>query len=202
MDRQRAEARAAWAGSGEAAAAADLVRAARATGRHRVPRLRRPRRAEGQVLALIVGRRARSTRPPAGADGPGGRNQTPFYAECGGQVGDTGADRRADGDGVRVIDTQKQAGDLYVHVGTVVEGTLKVGDARRSCAVDAEPPRRDPRQPLRHPPAARGAAPRAGRRTSPRRAQLVDADRLRFDFSHARPLTPDELAPSRPRSTP
>ena len=55
-------------------------------------------------------------------------NQTPFYGESGGQVGDTGV---LTGDGVRfaVTDTQKRAGDLFVHLGTVEEGTLKVGAA-------------------------------------------------------------------------
>ena len=53
-------------------------------------------------------------------------NQTPFYAESGGQVGDTGL---LTGEGVkfRVTDTQKKAGDLFVHLGTVEQGTLKVG---------------------------------------------------------------------------
>ena len=55
-------------------------------------------------------------------------NQTPFYAESGGQVGDTGV---MTGDGVRfaVTDTQKRAGDLFVHFGIVEEGTLNVGTA-------------------------------------------------------------------------
>src|SRR5207245_7376150 len=55
-------------------------------------------------------------------------NQTPFYAESGGQVGDTGL---LTGDGLkfRVTDTQKKAGDLFVHLGTVEQGTLKLGAA-------------------------------------------------------------------------
>src|SRR6202021_3564638 len=55
-------------------------------------------------------------------------NQTPFYAESGGQVGDTGL---LTGEGVtfRVTDTQKKAGDLFVHLGTVEQGTLKAGAA-------------------------------------------------------------------------
>src|SRR4029450_11588052 len=53
-------------------------------------------------------------------------NQTPFYGESGGQVGDAGL---MTGNGVRfrVTDTQKKAGDLFVHTGTVEECTLKVG---------------------------------------------------------------------------
>ena len=88
-------------------------------------------------------------------------NQTPFYAESGGQVGDTGEMRR---DGVRatVTDTQKKAGDVFAHLVTVEEGTLKVGDplllAGRSRAALGHPP-----QPFRHASAARGAAPGARR---------------------------------------
>ena len=64
----------------------------------------------------------------AGESGSIVLNQTPFYAESGGQVGDTGL---MTGEGVkfRVTDTQKKAGDLFVHVGTVEQGTLKVGTA-------------------------------------------------------------------------
>src|SRR4029077_2253228 len=55
-------------------------------------------------------------------------NQTPFYAESGGQVGDTGAIFSASGGELAVRDTQKKAGELHVHLGTVRHGTLKIGD--------------------------------------------------------------------------
>ena len=86
-------------------------------------------------------RRRRRRRVGAGARRQGSRraarrarrgavvlNQTPFYGESGGQVGDTGV---MTGDGVRfrVTDTQKYAGDLFAHIGTVEEGTLKPGTA-------------------------------------------------------------------------
>jgi len=64
----------------------------------------------------------------AGESGAIVLNQTPFYAESGGQVGDTGM---MTGEGVRfrVTDTQKKAGDLFVHLGTVEQGTVKPGTA-------------------------------------------------------------------------
>ena len=81
--------------------------------------------AEGVVTALVKdGKDADSLK--TGESGAIVLNQTPFYAESGGQVGDTGV---LTGEGVkfRVTDTQKKAGDLFVHVGTVEQGTLKVG---------------------------------------------------------------------------
>src|SRR5882757_6838867 len=83
--------------------------------------------AEGVVTALVKdGKDADSLK--TGESGAIVLNQTPFYAESGGQVGDTGL---LTGEGVkfRVTDMQKKAGDLFVHVGTVEQGTLKVGTA-------------------------------------------------------------------------
>ncbi len=96
-------------------------------------------------------------------------NQTPFYAESGGQVGDTGL---MTGEGVkfRVTDTQKKAGDLFVHLGTVEQGTLKVGTALQ-LEVDHAPALVDPRPSLGDASAARGAA--AGARRSHRPARLA-----------------------------
>src|SRR6185312_1550875 len=83
--------------------------------------------AEGVVAALVKdGKEAESLK--TGESGAIVLNQTPFYAESGGQMGDTGL---MSGDGVkfRVTDTQKKAGDVFVHLGTVEQGTLKVGTA-------------------------------------------------------------------------
>ena len=78
----------------------------------------------------------------AGESGAIVLNQTPFYAESGGQVGDTGL---LTGEGVkfRVTDTQKKAGDLFVHLGQVEQGTLKVGTALQ-LEVDHAAPLIDP----------------------------------------------------------
>src|SRR5215470_6585418 len=126
MERQREKARASWAGSGEAADEAvwftlhdkhggtDFLGYETET-------------AAGVVVALLRD----GKEVPALQKGESGAvilNQTPFYAESGGQVGDTGV---MTGDGVRfaVTDTQKRAGDLFVHIGSVEQGTLKIGAA-------------------------------------------------------------------------
>ena len=106
----------------------DMVRAARGGRGHRVPRLR-DRERRGRHARDPARRRARSSRPRAGDEVGIVVNQTPFYAESGGQVGDTGAIFSASGGELAVRDTAKKAGDLHVHLGTVTHGTLKIGDA-------------------------------------------------------------------------
>src|SRR6187401_3519659 len=103
-----------------------MVQAAREPGRDRVPGLR-DRDGRGVVAALVKdGKEVDVLR--AGETGVVIVNQTPFYAESGGQVGDTGI-MRADGLRFTVTDTQKKAADLFVHSGVVEEGTLEVGAA-------------------------------------------------------------------------
>src|SRR6202035_2227023 len=117
--------------------------------------------AEGVVAALVKdGKDVDSLR--AGESGAIVLNQTPFYAESGGQVGDTGL---VNGEGVkfRVTDTQKKAGDLFVHLGTVEQGTLKPGTA---LLLDVDHSRRAS---LRDASLARGAAPGAWRPYRPAR---------------------------------
>ena len=117
-------------------------------------------------------------------------NQTPFYAESGGQVGDTG--QLTAGDAVfQVTDTQKVAGVFHGHAGTLAAGELSVGDII-TADVDA---------------ARRGAIILNHSGTHllhaalrevlgdhvEQKGSLVAPDRLRFDFSHFQPVTPDEL---------
>jgi alanyl-tRNA synthetase len=114
---------------------------------------------------------------------------TPFYGESGGQVGDTGI---AEGDGVRVeiVDTIKPTGDLHIHRGKVVSGALEVGrpvtlkvDAARRAAIRRN---HSATHLLHH-------ALRAVLGTHvAQKGSLVAPDRLRFDFSHPRPLTPEQ----------
>lgn len=117
-------------------------------------------------------------------------DRTPFYAEAGGQVGDTGWLRSSTAR-FQVLDTQRPAGQVVVHRGVVREGTLRVGDRVRA-EVDAA--RR--RETMRHHTATH-LLHKALREVLGEHARqagsLVAPDRLRFDFLHLQPLTPDQL---------
>jgi alanyl-tRNA synthetase len=145
--------------------------------------------AEGAVTALVKdGKEVDSLK--AGDTGAIVLNQTPFYAESGGQVGDTGV---ITGEGVtfRVTETQKRAGDLFVHVGTLEQGTLKVGAA---LALDVDHTRRSS---IRANHSATHLLHEALRQVLgdhiAQRGSLVAPDRLRFDFVHQKPITAEEL---------
>ncbi len=126
----------------------------------------------------------------AGESGTVVLNQTPFYGESGGQVGDTGV---MSGDGVRfrVTDTHKHAGDVFAHRGVVEAGTLKVGAA---LALEVDPSRRGA---IRRNHSATHLLHEALRQVLgehvAQRGSLVAPDRLRFDFSHPKPITGEEL---------
>ena len=117
-------------------------------------------------------------------------NQTPFYAESGGQVGDTGV---LSGDGVKfsVTETEKLAGDLFVHFGTVEAGTLKTGAALELAVDHAR------RSAIRQNHSATHLLHEALRQVLgdhvAQKGSLVAPDRLRFDFSHPKPVSSEEL---------
>jgi alanyl-tRNA synthetase len=117
-------------------------------------------------------------------------NQTPFYAESGGQVGDTGV-LTGEGGRFRVTDTQKRAGDLFVHLGTVEQGVLKPGMALQ-LEVD-----HDRRSSIRANHSGTHLLHEALRQVLgdhiAQRGSLVSPERLRFDFVHPKPITADEL---------
>jgi alanyl-tRNA synthetase len=117
-------------------------------------------------------------------------DQTPFYAESGGQAGDQGEAQWAGGSG-QVLDTAKQAGDLHVQKLKIGAGTLSVGD-RIHLFVDAE---RRARTRANHSAAhlLHAALGHVLGAHVAQKGQMVDADRIRFDFSHGQPLTPLEL---------
>ena len=133
----------------------------------------------------------KSTSLKPGESGAVVLNQTPFYAESGGQVGDTGM---MTGEGVRfrVTDTQKKAGDLFVHLGTVEQGTLKPDTA---LLLEVDHARRAS---IRAHHSATHLLHEALRQVLgdhiAQRGSLVAPDRLRFDFVHPKPITPGELA--------
>src|SRR3954454_13386277 len=123
MERQRTTARASWTGSGEAASETVLFGLREKVGATEFLGYE-TESAEGVVAALVKdGKEVAALKK--GESGVVVLNQTPFYGESGGQVGDTGV-MTADGVRFRVTDTQKK-GDVFAHSGTVEEGTLAVG---------------------------------------------------------------------------
>ncbi|MGD8831340.1 MAG: alanine--tRNA ligase, partial [Pseudomonadales bacterium] len=144
---------------------------------------------ESEVVGLYDPEGHRVNRLEAGEAGVVVLSSTPFYAESGGQVGDTGT-IESDGGTFRVTDTQV-AGDQYLHVGELVRGSLTAGEMVRA-AIDDE---RRHRIKLNH--SATHLLHAALRNTLGAHVQqkgsLVAPDRLRFDFSHPEPMTADEL---------
>ena len=188
MERQRETARASWAGSGEAAtetlwfALREKVGATEFLGYE-------TETAEGVIAALV--RDGKEVAALArGESGAVVVNQTPFYGESGGQVGDTGI---MTGEGVRfrVTDTQKRAGDVFVHAGVVEEGTLKPG---LPLTLDVDHARRSN---IRRNHSATHLLHEALRQVLgdhvAQKGSLVAPDRLRFDISHPKPISGEEI---------
>ncbi|MFQ1702656.1 alanine--tRNA ligase [Loktanella agnita] len=186
MAAQKAKARAAWSGTGEAADNAvwfDIADAHCTTDFLGYDTLT----AEGQILALISDG---STTDKADGKVQIVLNQTPFYAEAGGQVGDAGVIRTETGK-AKITDTKKVAG-VYVHFAEVTEGALSKGQGAE-LAVD---PDRRGRIVANH--SATHLLNEALREVLGdhvvQRGSLNAPDRLRFDFSHTKPLSTDQLA--------
>ncbi|SFA96387.1 alanyl-tRNA synthetase [Poseidonocella pacifica] len=192
MAKQKALARAAWSGSGEAADAAvwfDLLQTHGGTDFLGYE----TEIAEGQILALVSGKDEVETLSE-GESGWVVTNQTPFYGEAGGQVGDTGFLRRLEDedDFAEVTDTQRMGeGRLLVHQVTVKRGTLSKSDAVQ---LEVDHARRSA---IRANHSATHLLNEALRRALgdhvAQRGSLNAQDRLRFDFSHAKALTAEEL---------
>ncbi len=190
MAEQRKRARAAWSGSGDAATERvwfeikELVGASEFLGYS-------TETAEGEILS-IVSSGAAVGEASAGTEVGVVLNQTPFYAESGGQVGDTGIISGPDGLHIVVTDTQKKLGDLFVHLGRVEAGTARVGTPVVATVDHAR------RGAIRAHHSATHLLHEAMRRKLGehvmQKGSLNAPDRLRFDVSQPRPVTPDELA--------
>ncbi len=189
MERQRAKGRDAWAGSGDRAAdqlwfaLRDRVGASVFTGYEAVQSkaaLAAIVTSEGEVPHLADGRLAQLI-----------FDETPFYAESGGQNGDEGIIRFENGAVFVVEDVQKRAGALHAHCGRLLEGEVAAGD-RADLLVDG--PRRQRVRAnhsavhLLHTALRRVLGPHVSQK-----GQQVDGERLRFDFTHTGPVTPAEL---------
>ena len=190
MARQREAARANWSGSGDKATDRVWFEVREAVGGSEFLGYE-TRRAEGVVTALLVdGARVESVE--AGTEVAIVCNQTPFYAESGGQQGDTGRLTAAEGAMAVIDDTRKQADSLHVHQARIGTGTLRVGDAVELSVDDG---RRDR---LRHNHSATHLLHAALRRRLgehvTQKGSLVAPDRLRFDISHPKAITAAEIA--------
>ncbi|GKY89803.1 alanine--tRNA ligase [Sinisalibacter aestuarii] len=187
MAAQKAKARAAWSGSGEAADATVWYDIAEEKGTTEFLGYD-TEHAEGQVLALVKD----GVRVDAATVGTAVQivvNQTPFYAESGGQVGDTGL-IRTDSGSAKVSDTKKVAG-VFIHIAEVTEGRIEPGqgaelsvDHLRRSAIRANHSATH----LLHEALRQELGEHVAQRGS-----LNAPDRLRFDFSHSKALTEREL---------
>ncbi len=188
MERQRAEARKAWAGSGETAtetlwfALRERLGATEFLGYD-------TERSEGVVTA-IVHDGAEAFTLKQGQRGAILLNQTPFYGESGGQVGDVGV-IRAKGIRFRVENTLKKLGDVIVHEGVLEEGEIVPGMALE---LDVDHARR---RATRANHSATHILHEALRQVLgdhvAQKGSLVAPERLRFDFTHPKPLSDEEL---------
>lgn len=189
MERQKAKARASWKGSGEAATDAFWFTARELHGATEFLGYE-TESAEG-IVFYVAKDGEMVLELKEGETGAVLLNQTPFYAESGGQVGDTGL---MIGEGVRfrVTDTQKKVGDLFVHFGVVEQGTVTTGTVFQ---LEVDHGRRSS---IRAHHSATHLIHEALRQVLgdhiAQRGSLVAPDRLRFDFVHPKPITPEELA--------
>jgi alanyl-tRNA synthetase len=189
MEKQRETARKSWAGSGDAGTdklwfeLAGKLPATEFLGYVRDV-------SEGQVLTIIKdGKEVKSLK--SGETGQIIVNQTPFYGESGGQTGDTGVMMTASGDVFTVTDTKKQLAKLWVHVGKATKGEITVGegvelrvDTRRRNAIRANHSATH----LLHEALRRVLGTHVSQKGS-----LQDEERTRFDVSHPKAITPDEI---------
>jgi alanyl-tRNA synthetase len=190
MARQKAAARAAWKGSGEAASGevwfdiAEREGATEFTGYSSTS-------GEGRVVAIVKDG-AEVTSASAGDEVAILTNQTPFYGESGGQIGDTGTMASLAGLRAIVTDTSKPLGRLHAHQVRIEAGAVAVGD---NVQLDVDVARRDRIRANHSATHLLHAALRnrlGGHVTQ--KGSMVAEDRLRFDFSHPVALTPDDIA--------
>jgi len=188
MERQKAEARKAWKGSGDAATEEIWFELREDIGATEFLGYS-TEQAEGEVLAIVRnGKQVKTLKK--GDEAAIITNQTPFYGESGGQVGDSG-EIRSGGFSFHVTDTLKKLGDLFVHFGTVTSGKVRIGDAVE-LAVDHA---------MRTGTRANHSATHLihealreilGKHVT-QKGSMVSPDRLRFDFAHPKPVSDDEL---------
>ena len=190
MEQQKAAARAAWKGSGDAASGEVWFDIAEREGGTEFTGYTSTS-GEGTVVAIVKdGAEVKAVFP--GDEVVILTNQTPFYGESGGQTGDVGSITNVEGLSADVTDTSKPLGRLHAHHAKISTGTIKVGDSLH-LEVDVE--RRDR---IRANHSATHLVHAALRNALgdhvTQKGSLVADDKFRFDFSHLKPLTPEEIA--------
>ena len=190
MEAEKDKARKAWKGSGEAATETVWFEVKEKVGATDFLGYE-TETAEGEVKAIVKdGKEVKGLK--AGDEAALVLNQTPFYGEFGGQVGDQGAIEGSKGALFRVTDTQKRLGDLLVHFGKVEKGSFKPGDA---VALMVDHGRRTATRANHSATHLLHEALRQILGTHvAQKGSLVAPDRLRFDFSHTKPMSAQELA--------
>ncbi len=190
MEKQKADARASWVGSGEAQTEPVWYRLRERHGSSEFLGYA-TLEADGQILAIVSKGEEIEEARRKGDEVSVVVNQTPFYAESGGQVGDNGVMTTEAGGRFIVTDVSKRADGLFVHTGTLEAGHLMPGevvhmsvDASRRGAIEANHSATH----LLHA-ALRGVL---GKHVA-QKGSLVSPDRLRFDFSHPKPMTEEEI---------
>jgi len=189
MERQRAEARKSWTGSGEAATDTLWFELKEELGATEF--LGHETEAASAEIVALVKDGARVHELKGGERGIVIVNQTPFYGESGGQVGDRGWLTVAKGARFKVEDTQKKLHGLFLHEGVVEKGALKVGDTvelsvdhgRRTATRAHHSATHLLHEALRQVLGSHVA----------QKGSLVEPGRLRFDFSHQKPMTHEEI---------
>ena len=189
MAKQKSDARAAWKGSGEAKTETVWFEIRERVGGTEFLGYD-TETAEGEILALTAdGKDVAELK--TGMSGAIIVNQTPFYAESGGQTGDHGAIKSTDGGVFKVTETQKRLGDLFVHLGHVEKGNFKPGVA---VELQVDHARRGGNR-MHH--SATHLLHEALRRVLgshvAQKGSLVESGRLRFDFSHTKGMSHEEL---------
>jgi len=188
MEQQRARARAAWKGSGDARV--DEVYGRIAADVKTVFRGYETLELDATVRALLVDGQLRDV-AREGEKVEVALDETPFYAESGGQVGDRGTLATKTGC-IAIRDTQRPTGELVVHRGRVERGEIRVDSAAR-LAVDAEA-RADTVRNHSGTHLLHAALREVLGAQAMQKGSLVAPDRLRFDFTHDTPLSDDEIA--------
>ncbi len=190
MEAQRADARKAWKGSGEAQTETVWFEVRERVGATEFLGYD-TETAEGVISSLVLDGKEVSELTKGG-HGAIILNQTPFYAESGGQTGDHGVIKTADGAVFRVQETQKRVGDLVAHIGVVEQGALRPGSAAELTVDHAR------RTGNRQHHSATHLLHEALRITLgahvAQKGSLVDPNRLRFDISHNKSVTRDEIS--------